>query len=1079
MLLYFYFCFNDRLIHNVLSNKIKYPSLDSINKDTVLFPFIKTDFGRALIKLNIRVINILQNDYYNYSKEEKYKNTLNEGMKILSCFIEINDTYSLNLIQSIKLSEFYNNIISQNIDLIYLKIVKEKNKLETFYKNFFIFELDIENLVQEIQNSLDIVLGVINGINNQNKKAISSSKDKIIFCILKSNYYFTLSRFYQILHFIESRNEKLPSYLKKNGIIKDNEETIYNLIDKIFLFYKNFIYNSRDNSLLLMSNYIFKNLCKAPIKYGLNNFDLFFDSVKNIINNSKVLSNINNYLKNLFSYLEYLRDKLCPTINQCLLKYLSIIELLIVNIKSLNPEETINDLKGIMIKINEEYKISKLFFDNECKDNEKENDDIYEKALLIYMKLINDIFDFTNEEDKKRIIHIIKTDNIFDLLKKYNINLALRTEFIKYIRKIFIDLSYNEQSNQIYTNSIISINDNLLSLKNNPLISNLRYPTKLLSFLKDFLNLSIRSEISDDKKHLKNYTFKIETKNKTERTDSHVIQLSINNKNNEKEDIKKEDDNNNSEEKRSLGSCLYSEKSQFNSSNLSSIKNEFKPCFDNNIYDLLMNELINVKTITNEIKLYIDEEMELLRNYFENGLLIPIIYFLKKSFAFSHCLSGIEMIKLYKLIIESCNLRLYIAEFKYDFWKEMMSNNSVLEENNTNEFNYLKEEEHFCRLYNNKRFMINGKFCINNNLNICTINAINLLKRKLFLCFDFTSLYDIFEQNIYSLLNDRKVNTYKEFFINEKNIKKQKIFPRFKSMNESEERIIKLYLLYKNSKNIISNENNSSLFSILPEICLEYETNYRHLLIKFLINNCLEMNLFEDKYLFLLYKLISLQTSETQNILINLIRGNNENKNDLGFIINFGELLSQKLIQLFIEIFNPPDKLLDINYVVALLLIKIFKYFCEEHNNFFQYSLMKNFNYKYVSIIPIFYNEESKNESSEGFKKNRIYDIKDINFFLFYLHVALKIILVSEWNKLDYNDENNNRQNEYLYDIFESILEMLNEIIQGNKPECLNILANSIVDNTNVELENKEEKIIEIKKKNDLFFSSVYYCCRM
>ena len=1082
LILYFHFCFNDRLIHNVLSNDIKYPSLDSINKDTVLFSFIKTDLGRALIKLNIRVIYILQNDYKKYSKDEKYKNSMNQGMRILSYFLEINDTYLLNLMQSLKMSDFYKENGEQNEDLDYLKILKEKNKLENCYKSFFKFELDINNLIQEVENSLLIVLLENNENNNNENKNGFDLKNKKNFNILKSRYYFSLSRIFQILNFVETKNERLANYLQKSEIITDNEESIYNLVNKIIIFYKNFIKDSSDNSLLLMSNYVFKNLCKAPIKFSLNNFDLFLDSIKNIINNSRIIPNINNYIKNLFFYLEYLRNKLCSTINECLLKYLNIVELLILNIKSLNTENTIYNLKGIMINLNEEYKILEIFLENISKNKE---DDINEKTLLIFTKIINNIFDFTNEKDKKRVTDILKPEKIINSLQNYNIKLNLRTEFIKYIRKIYIDLSYNEKSNQIYANTIISIDDNLLLLKTNPLISNLRYPTKLLSFLKDFLNLSIRSEINEKsnqtniKNPNKNYTFKLENKNKENADSSIIIQ---NNNNNNSINIQEEDEEKEYDSKpesiKSSGTLLYSQKSPIDSSSLSSNKETFKPCFDNNIYQLLINELKNIKEITSEIKLFMEEEMEILRNYFENGLLIPIIYFLKRTFAFSHCLTGKEMLKLYELIIESCNLRLYIAEFKYDFWKEMVDTDSILEENeinifNINEFDCLKEEDSFCRIYNNKRFMINGSFCINNNLNNATKSAINILKAKKFLCFDYTFLYGIFDQNIYSLLKDRKINKYKEYFthkeksISLKNIKKEEyqLFPNYKDLDEIKKRIIRLYLLYKNSKTIISNENNSSLFSILPEICLQNETNYRYLLITFLIKNGIKMNFHEDKYLFLLYKLISLQTSETQNILINIIGENGEDKNNLGFILNYADYLFKKIILLFIELFNPPDKLLDINFAFSLLLIKIFKYLCEEHNNFFQFRFLKCLNYKYVQITPAFYKETLKDEESiDEFKKNKLGNdnTKDINFFFFYLHVILKIILISEWNK--FNDENE-KQHKYLYDIFESILEMLNEIIQGNKPECLNILGNYFIEKNIDDNENKEKLIDEIKSK--------------
>ncbi len=111
--------------------------------------------------------------------------------------------------------------------------------------------------------------------------------------------------------------------------------------------------------------------------------------------------------------------------------------------------------------------------------------------------------------------------------------------------------------------------------------------------------------------------------------------------------------------------------------------------------------------------------METLKNYLENGLLIPIIYFLRRCFAFAHNFSGKEMIKLYKLIIECCNLRLYISDFKYDFWKEFLDRQSLYEENekkyiNINLYDFIIEEEkNFYKLYNIKSSNIDGSFCIN------------------------------------------------------------------------------------------------------------------------------------------------------------------------------------------------------------------------------------------------------------------------------------------------------------------------------------------------------------------------------
>ena len=61
----------------------------------------------------------------------------------------------------------------------------------------------------------------------------------------------------------------------------------------------------------------------------------------------------------------------------------------------------------------------------------------------------------------------------------------------------------------------------------------------------------------------------------------------------------------------------------------------------------------------------------------------------------------------------------------------------------------------------------------------------------------------------------------------------------FSSINNNDisKKLYKIYIIYKNKKNSLHNENNSSLLNILPEICIEYETNYRTLLVFILISN--------------------------------------------------------------------------------------------------------------------------------------------------------------------------------------------------------------------------------------------------
>ena len=1131
----FNLCFNDKLIHNIiLNNNTSFPNLESINANSVVFSFVKSELGRALVKLTIRVLYTLQTENFEYFREEKYKRTMKYGMKILKCFLLPNDTYMLSIIQSLRNLDYYEDInsIEINTDTEYKDILLQKKVLETAYHKYFNFEFDLTRVINEVKSSLNKVLelALFEENINQDKKEVTLAEKRLL-CILKTKYYFSLSKFFRILDVYESQIKKMPKELEKKKLNEEYEDELNDLIKRIFKFYKAFIHQSSDNSLILMSFYIFKDLCKAPIQYGYSNFELFYNSVINISNSFNLIANSTNYIFNLFEYLELLRKNSYEKINDCLHIFMEIVEIFLLNVKSLDLEENMKEIRELMVNINNEYKIIKIFYDN--KANLKE-DNKFDNCFLSYMKLINNVFDFTNEENKTDAIGIINPEKVIYAIKYYNLNLDLRTELLKYIRKINIDLSYNKNSNKIYTHSIISIEDNLVLLKTNPLITNFRYPTRLLSYFKDFVNLSARTEYheqmgksysesdssSDIDSHLYAFNMKTKAKEETAPLDKLNINIQPKEENNSLEKDKEEEKKEilNKEEKKKMENESEEEsesnedkevveekdeveekeekengdpddnkknnKDNYSSSN-NTDKKILKPVFDNETYDVLLNELINLKDIIGDVKVYEEEEMESLRNYFENGLLIPIIFFLKRAFVFAHCFSGKEMLKIYELIIESCNLRLYIAQYKHNFWSE--DDISSMDDEYKTEYdfsnlndlqmlNHIIEKENFCKVYNNKSFLIDGEFCVNNTLNETTEKALNTLQKRKFLCFDFTSLYNIFEKNLLSLLRDRKENNYKHFFNDEEKVislkliekEESNLFPSYKAFNEKQKKIIRLYMIYSLCKKYHSiNENNSSLFSILPELCLEYETNFRTLLITFLVNNGIKSEMFEEKLNLafpLIYKLLNLQTSETQATLINLIGGNDTDTSDLGFMSEFSHYLFKKVIALFIELFNPPDKLFDINYVFTFLLIKIFKFLCEEHNNFFQCRLIKTLNYDYNQEIPMYYKEVSLDDDDHNSKHILDNDSnfdnngnnlksKSVKFFDFFLHVILKIMLISEWSKLDNIEEGLRQQNTYLYDIFAAILEMLNEIIQGSRPEFLNHLGNSILNNDTHDVE--------------------------
>ena len=182
-------------------------------------------------------------------------------------------------------------------------------------------------------------------------------------------------------------------------------------------------------------------------------------------------------------------------------------------------------------------------------------------------------------------------------------------------------------------------------------------------------------------------------------------------------------------------------------------------------------------------------------------------------------------------------------------------------------------------------------------------------------------------------------------------------------------------------------------------------------------------------------------------------------------MIVFSKKLFSALTLSFIDYFNPSDKILSNNYFVTLSLIKIFKCLCGQYNNFFQHYILKSLTYFYNKIIPeefsalktIQSNNKNNNnyntsleeeqpilnkniENEINYSKINIYDLdfikSEIHFHDFLLCVLIKLLLLSDRFSMKF--ELLNIKNSYIYDLFESILEMLVILIQGNKMDIVN-----------------------------------------
>ena len=1152
MIRIFYLTFNDKLVHNIINNGAENSNDNFFNNNNISFGYMKNDFGRELFKVAIRIIFVIHK--HNKIKEKNYlicQKILYQGMKVLEYSLMKTDSYLISIIRSFLKGEFYEKNIISSIDYISINsdiesnpvhnnyifkiLFEEKNNLDNYNKQFLNFEINKEDYIINYEKSLDNVL------QDQFKdKRIVGFKEDTLILILKSKYFFTLSKIFRILSYFDeiiseqrNTNRKISSMIYSREKRYKEKNLLNELCPKVLFFYKNFIFNSSDNSLLLLSHYIFNDLTKMPIIFGVELFLLFHTCLENISENSigNILNNSSHYLENLYNYLIFLKGKKYRVINECLLIFLKCFYILAINIKTADYEHLIKTIRQTIVDVNTSFHIAKNYFNTDeegvseiirkiekenkntnifnFEDNEKENgmngniengsnennlninnyskqnEDIkfkintLEQCFIIDLQLINDFFDFAVTEQKEKISKLIDVHKIIYCLKFTNItHLALRTQMIRFVRKMLIDMNYNKDSNLIYVNSIINNEDNLSILKLNPLVNNFKYPTKFLSYVKDFWNLSLRSSVHlniiNNNIKLPENLFK---NKKSEEESSSSSSSSFDSSSFDSEKLKSEFENNDEKEKynskintkvkkveedRELATRDIKNAFANNRANLNQ-KDNIK-CFDSETYDLLINELSNVDDILSDINTSSMDEMQSLGEYFQNGLLIPIIFFFKKTFSVAHNLKGNELVKLYDLVDKAITLKITISEFKYNFWDD--------KNNYDNNFN---EDLFSTYMINSKKdFLINGNIFTDNEIIKRSNQAIRTIKNRHFSCFDYTLLYNVVEKNLFNLLTEYNQNSIGELFAEkEEDINIQMLSKPFSSVSTNNTQIneilYKIYLLYKNNKNTMTDENNSSLFNILPEICIEYETNYRNLLIFILISNGLKLNVnntlhaYSISLYFLLYKLLSLQTSKTQSEIINLLGGQGNDNYNLGFMLNYSQHLIKRIILSFIDIFNPKDKFYNDNYIYCINLVKIFKFLCEEHNNFFQMRLIKVLDYKYKNVIPLFYKEDKNFEEYQQFGvnfnlkpgiellnvKEEKAKVKTIKFFDFYLHVLLKITLISGWeslqkinplNKTKYININNENKN--IYDLFSSIIEMLNEIIQGNKEEHLSRIGN-------------------------------------
>ena len=496
------------------------------------------------------------------------------------------------------------------------------------------------------------------------------------------------------------------------------------------------------------------------------------------------------------------------------------------------------------------------------------------------------------------------------------------------------------------------------------------------------------------------------------------------------------------------------------------------------------------------------------RNYLELGIIKPLLVYLSKFSGLVFDCSGYDYLRYFELLYHFLFLKKYIIEHPFIFSeKDEEELKDDISEKSDKKINYIKfpgnkvENKKYRNPFRNKMNSLCKKrkkiiICEFNANELKTVkNEIEKLLKLNFEILNFSLMKNIFESSLSGFIQKERLNKgMKEIFekseeiLDEKAIEKKKNYLHKYGLLSTfvNQDIFDIIIHYINGKNQIEE---SSFLKLLSEDNIFYNCKWRVLLIQnllfFMMNPKFEST-YKEMCLWELFSLLVYNTRETQKACLELME---RKENPVNFDY-FLENISFHIMNILIPELNPGSANIRYNYYMALMIIKILKYFCEEHNQNFQriffmkeddgiilyynpsqYTLKEEEN----NIIYFDENDEFRNslisestnnndddKKENGLKSDEHFSVfesintkpnpdvecdelldnsRDKNeefkskasVFEFMLSILGKIILISGWN----NAKTTSNLDDYFYDLYFVILEFLIETIQGTKTENL------------------------------------------
>ena len=882
-------------------------------------------------------------------------------------------------------------------------------EMEEVYTSFFHFEIKNDEVEKCIINKVKQFFILINYTEDPTKLGKPSTINKDIDANLKGSQFnkTKINKSYMNIPNLEPKNADKTDKREEDYILirllinktpfiftlvksltmlltmNDNNNNIgQTYISSLFYFLNFYVHNCPDNCLFILSSKILKSFMMLNIEYIPSFVDLFEYMIKSLKDAHINLSQNNSLVKVVESLIYKISDK-SEYINQ-FHKLLGILNKL-CHMRYFHQEHTMNKIRKTIKNI---YNKNTIFSDFknillDKRDNITLKERIRNKEMIgnysveafsflftKFLKIINYMFDGNstlNETDF--LIRIFSSEDIIDILRDLSLYLPLRIELIKFYRLAYMDIIID---------------------------------TKKL------------------KKYVEIFSAEIKSNDQTNSNNFILFQqlLKVN------EDVQ---------------------------------------CLENGVI-LVEYELKNFRQIFRDNQA-LNKKYILL--YFQNCVILPLNVYLNTYVSMIYNFDGYKYIKFYEIIFQLLivkkNILDQMGDIEADIDKCVKESNSEesIEKRAYYVIYQLLQKENVEQI---KEDIKNMKF----------LNGIDILNYKLLydIFIKHSSLYYNHEitgnlEEMFSKKNgisleeeiESKKKEYNEIhFVNEE----------FKNM------LINIILKYEKDK---ANFSESALSQNLSEKNVIYDATYRQIMLRpifYLVNNEALYMKYRRQNLWHIFRLLQCDTSNTQRDILEIIKQdqiknkkklNNNNNNNIvdkekkrsdskskdssNSLIkenvakkkdttnNIGEIdlndikLNENkivvdleyLLNIFIENFlsamfrncNPSPLSENEDYKIAYMIIKIFKYMCEEHN---------------VSFQTIFFNEIKISTGSST-----------INVFDLMMCTLQKILIFAKWEQVNYDSDEQNIS--YFYDLFFCMIEFAIEMIQGTSNQNTDLIIES------------------------------------